>query len=182
VSRSSALASKATGYPIAKIATKLAVGYTLDELPNPITQVSSACFEPSIDYVVVKIPRFNFDKFPGVDEELTTQMKAVGEVMSIGRNFPKRSTKRGSLSKSAVPDSVQTDMMNRNERHSGAAASNPTGIESFRSEMLSSWARRLKRSRHHQSRPLVSAADSIHGLARNAPKGQSLESIPKGDL
>lgn len=88
VSRSSALASKATGYPIAKIATKLAVGYTLDELPNPITQVSSACFEPSIDYVVVKIPRFNFDKFSGVDEELTTQMKAVGEVMSIGRTFP----------------------------------------------------------------------------------------------
>lgn len=88
VSRSSALASKATGYPIAKIATKLAVGYTLDELPNPITQVSSACFEPSIDYVVVKIPRFNFDKFSAVDEELTTQMKAVGEVMSIGRNFP----------------------------------------------------------------------------------------------
>lgn len=88
VSRSSALASKATGYPIAKIATKLAVGYTLDELPNPITGVSSACFEPSIDYVVVKVPRFNFDKFSGVDEELTTQMKAVGEVMSIGRNFP----------------------------------------------------------------------------------------------
>jgi len=88
VSRSSALASKATGYPIAKIATKLAVGYTLDELPNPITQVSSACFEPSIDYVVVKIPRFDFDKFSGVNEELTTQMKAVGEVMAIGRNFP----------------------------------------------------------------------------------------------
>jgi len=88
VSRSSALASKATGYPIAKIATKLAVGYSLDELPNPITQVSSACFEPSIDYVVVKIPRFNFDKFSGVDEELSTQMKAVGEVMSIGRTFP----------------------------------------------------------------------------------------------
>ncbi|MEX2586161.1 MAG: carbamoyl-phosphate synthase large subunit [Balneolaceae bacterium] len=88
VSRSSALASKATGYPIAKIATKLAIGYTLDELPNPITGVSSACFEPSIDYVVVKTPRFNFDKFPGVDEELTTQMKAVGEAMSIGRTFP----------------------------------------------------------------------------------------------
>ncbi len=93
VSRSSALASKATGYPIAKIATKLAVGYTLDELPNPITQVSSACFEPSIDYVVVKIPRFNFDKFSGVDEELTTQMKAVGEVMSIGRTFPEAMNK-----------------------------------------------------------------------------------------
>lgn len=87
VSRSSALASKATGYPIAKIAAKLAVGYNLDELKNQITGVSSACFEPSIDYVVVKVPRFNFEKFPGVDEELTTQMKAVGEVMSIGRNF-----------------------------------------------------------------------------------------------
>jgi carbamoyl-phosphate synthase large subunit len=88
VSRSSALASKATGYPIAKIATKLAVGYNLDELPNPITGNTSACFEPSIDYVIVKAPRFNFEKFPNVDEELTTQMKAVGEVMSIGRNFP----------------------------------------------------------------------------------------------
>ncbi|MEX0681743.1 MAG: carbamoyl-phosphate synthase large subunit [Balneolales bacterium] len=88
VSRSSALASKATGYPIAKIAAKLAVGYNLDELENQITKTTSACFEPSIDYVVVKVPRFNFEKFPGVDEELTTQMKAVGEVMSIGRTFP----------------------------------------------------------------------------------------------
>jgi carbamoyl-phosphate synthase large subunit len=88
VSRSSALASKATGYPIAKVASKLAVGYMLDELPNEITGDTSACFEPSLDYVVTKIPRFNFDKFEGVDEELTTQMKAVGEVMSIGRTFP----------------------------------------------------------------------------------------------
>jgi carbamoyl-phosphate synthase large subunit len=88
VSRSSALASKATGYPIAKVATKLAVGYTLDELPNEIVGDTSACFEPSLDYVVTKIPRWNFDKFEGVDEELTTQMKAVGEVMAIGRTFP----------------------------------------------------------------------------------------------
>jgi carbamoyl-phosphate synthase large subunit len=88
VSRSSALASKATGYPIAKVATKLAVGYTLDELPNEVTGDTSACFEPSLDYVVTKIPRWNFEKFEGVDEELTTQMKAVGEVMSIGRTFP----------------------------------------------------------------------------------------------
>ena len=87
VSRSSALASKATGYPIAKVASKLAVGYMLDELPNEITGDTSACFEPSLDYVVTKIPRFNFSKFEGVDEELTTQMKAVGEVMSIGRTF-----------------------------------------------------------------------------------------------
>lgn len=88
VSRSSALASKATGYPIAKVASRLAVGYTLDELPNDVTGTTSACFEPSIDYVVTKIPRFNFEKFEGVDEELTTQMKAVGEVMAIGRTFP----------------------------------------------------------------------------------------------
>ncbi len=87
VSRSSALASKATGYPIAKVAARLAAGYTLDELPNEITGDTSACFEPAIDYVVTKIPRFNFDKFEGVDEELTTQMKAVGEVMAIGRTF-----------------------------------------------------------------------------------------------
>ena len=88
VSRSSALASKATGYPIAKVAAKLSVGYTLDELPNEVTGSTSACFEPSLDYVVTKIPRFNFEKFEGVDEELTTQMKAVGEVMAIGRTFP----------------------------------------------------------------------------------------------
>jgi len=88
VSRSSALASKATGYPIAKVATRLAVGYTLDELPNEVTGTTSACFEPAIDYVVTKVPRWNFEKFEGVDEELTTQMKAVGEVMAIGRTFP----------------------------------------------------------------------------------------------
>ena len=88
VSRSSALASKATGYPIAKVASKLAVGYTLDELKNDVTGTTSACFEPALDYVVTKIPRFNFEKFEGVDEELTTQMKAVGEVMAIGRTFP----------------------------------------------------------------------------------------------
>lgn len=88
VSRSSALASKATGYPIAKVSAKLSVGYTLDELPNDVTGTTSACFEPALDYVVTKIPRFNFEKFEGVDEELTTQMKAVGEVMAIGRTFP----------------------------------------------------------------------------------------------
>ena len=87
VSRSSALASKATGFPIAKIAAKLAVGYTLDEIPNDITRETPASFEPTIDYVVVKIPRFTFEKFPGVDPTLTTQMRSVGEVMSIGRTF-----------------------------------------------------------------------------------------------
>ncbi len=87
VSRSSALASKATGFPIAKLAAKLAVGYTLDELPNDITKKTVACFEPSIDYVVVKIPRWTFEKFPDADETLTTQMKSVGEAMAIGRTF-----------------------------------------------------------------------------------------------
>ena len=87
VSRSSALASKATGFPIAKIAAKLAVGYTLDELDNDITRVTPASFEPSIDYVVTKIPRFAFEKFPGSKPELTTAMKSVGEVMAIGRTF-----------------------------------------------------------------------------------------------
>jgi carbamoyl-phosphate synthase large subunit len=88
VSRSSALASKATGFPIAKMAALLAVGYTLDEIPNDITRVTPASFEPSIDYCVVKIPRWNFEKFPGVDPTLGPQMKSVGEVMAIGRTFP----------------------------------------------------------------------------------------------
>ena len=87
VSRSSALASKATGFPIAKIAAKLAVGYRLDEIRNDITRVTPACFEPTIDYVVVKIPRWQFEKFPGAEPVLTTQMKSVGEVMAIGRTF-----------------------------------------------------------------------------------------------
>ena len=87
VSRSSALASKATGFPIAKIAAKLAVGYTLDELPNDITRETMASFEPAIDYCVVKIPRFTFEKFPGSKDELTTSMKSVGETMAIGRTF-----------------------------------------------------------------------------------------------
>ncbi|NJP64999.1 carbamoyl-phosphate synthase large subunit [Streptomyces spiramenti] len=87
VSRSSALASKATGFPIAKIAAKLAIGYTLDEIPNDITEKTPASFEPSLDYVVVKVPRFAFEKFPGADPTLTTTMKSVGEAMAFGRNF-----------------------------------------------------------------------------------------------
>jgi len=94
VSRSSALASKATGFTIAKIAAKLAVGYTLDEIPNDITKETPACFEPSIDYCVVKIPRFTFEKFPAADPTLTISMKSVGEAMSIGRTF-KESLQKG---------------------------------------------------------------------------------------
>ena len=87
VSRSSALASKATGFPIARVAAKLAVGYTLDEISNEITGATPASFEPTIDYVVTKIPRFAFEKFKGSKAELSTAMKSVGEVMAIGRNF-----------------------------------------------------------------------------------------------
>src|SRR3972149_7020712 len=87
VSRSSALASKATGFPIAKIAAKLAVGYTLDEIPNDITRKTPSCFEPTIDYVVVKIPKWQFEKFPGADRTLGTEMRSVGGVMAIGRTF-----------------------------------------------------------------------------------------------
>ena len=94
VSRSSALASKATGFPIAKIAAKLAVGYTLDEIPNDITRKTPACFEPTIDYCVVKIPRFTFEKFRGADETLTVSMKSVGEAMAIGRTFKEALQKR----------------------------------------------------------------------------------------
>ncbi len=93
VSRSSALASKATGYPIAKVAAKLAVGYTLDEIPNDLTGTTPASFEPTLDYVVVKFPRFAFEKFPGADTTLGTQMKSVGESMGIGRTFAEAFTK-----------------------------------------------------------------------------------------
>src|SRR5471032_719287 len=88
VSRSSALASKATGFPIAKFAAKLAAGYTLDEIPNDITKKTPASFEPAIDYVVTKIPRWTFEKFPNTPAVLGTQMQSVGEVMAIGRTFP----------------------------------------------------------------------------------------------
>ncbi len=106
VSRSSALASKATGFPIAKIAAKVAIGYTLDEIPNDITLKTPASFEPTLDYVVVKVPRFAFEKFPGADPTLTTHMKSVGEAMAIGRNFTESLQKalRSLESKNAVFD------------------------------------------------------------------------------
>src|SRR5439155_6644949 len=88
VSRSSALASKATGFPIAKLAALLAVGYTLDELPNDITGKTTAAFEPALDYVAVKAPRFDFDKFPGASHELSSEMRSTGEALGLGRTFP----------------------------------------------------------------------------------------------
>jgi len=111
VSRSSALASKATGFPIAKIAARLAIGYTLDELPNDITQVTPASFEPTLDYVAVKVPRFAFEKVPGASDELTTHMKSVGEVLAIGRTFGEAFGKAMSAReldiKPAIPDTTE---------------------------------------------------------------------------
>ena len=119
VSRSSALASKATGFPIAKIAAKLAVGYTLDEIDNDITKETPASFEPTLDYVVTKIPRFAFEKFPKADSRLTTQMKSVGEIMSIGRTFKEsmqkaiRSLEVGSFGFEPMPDVADADLATR---------------------------------------------------------------------
>ena len=112
VSRSSALASKATGYPIAKIAAKLAVGYSLDELPNDITRDTPASFEPTLDYVVVKIPRFTFEKFPETKAQLGTQMKSVGEVMSIGSTFKEA---LGKAMRSLEIDSIGFDRMEKSK-------------------------------------------------------------------
>jgi len=131
VSRSSALASKATGFPIAKIAARLAVGYTLDEIRNDITGETPASFEPTIDYVVVKIPRWAFEKFPDVADVLGTRMQSVGEVMAIGRTFPEalqkavRSLERGRLGLNCDPAEVLTDRLDREELVRRAATPTP---------------------------------------------------------
>jgi carbamoyl-phosphate synthase large subunit len=131
VSRSSALASKATGFPIAKIAARLAVGYTLDEIDNDITKKTPACFEPSIDYVVTKIPRWAFEKFPGTDSVLGTQMQSVGEAMSIGRTFPEsfqkglRSLEQGRLGLNADPGESRYDDLSDEELSVRAGVGTP---------------------------------------------------------
>ena len=121
VSRSSALASKATGFPIAKIAAKLAVGYTLDEIPNDITRVTPASFEPTIDYCVVKVPRFAFEKFPGTDTTLTTQMKSVGEAMAIGRTF-KESLQKALRSLETGHDGFESPAISNNASDDGTGS------------------------------------------------------------
>ncbi len=126
VSRSSALASKATGFPIAKIAARLAVGYTLDEILNDITGKTPACFEPTIDYVVTKIPRWAFEKFPGIPDVLGTRMQSVGEAMAIGRTFSEslqkglRSLERGRLGLNCDPAEAIYDGLGR--RRAGPAS------------------------------------------------------------
>jgi len=141
VSRSSALASKATGFPIAKIAAKLAVGYTLDEIPNDITRETPACFEPAIDYCVVKIPRWAFEKFPGVDQRLHTQMKSVGEAMAIGRTFKEalqkgiRSLEIGRFGLGADGMGRHYDKMDRAELEAKLQIPHPDRLFQLRSAM-----------------------------------------------
>ncbi|HBA95259.1 MAG TPA: carbamoyl-phosphate synthase large subunit, partial [Acidimicrobiaceae bacterium] len=134
VSRSSALASKATGFPIAKIAAKLAVGYTLDEIPNDITRKTPAAFEPTIDYVVTKIPRWAFEKFPGTSGVLGTSMQSVGEVMAIGRTFPEslqkgmRSLENGRLGLNCDPAEAALDQLDDDALLAAAAIATPGRI------------------------------------------------------
>ena len=134
VSRSSALASKATGFPIAKIAARLAIGYTLDEIPNDITEKTPAAFEPTIDYVVTKIPRWAFEKFPGADGILGTSMQSVGEVMAIGRTFPEslqkglRSLENGRFGLNADPAENSLEKMDNEDLRSAAKIATPDRI------------------------------------------------------
>jgi hypothetical protein len=127
-----ALASKATGFPIAKIAARLAVGYTLDEIQNDITKATPACFEPTIDYVVVKIPKWQFEKFPGADEGLGPQMKSVGEVMAIGRTFKEalmKAVRSLETGKKATADGHRAAAA---DAAAGDAASGAAGLYSLR--------------------------------------------------
>ena len=168
VSRSSALASKATGFPIAKIATKLAVGYTLDEVPNDITRETPACFEPTIDYVVTKVPRFAFEKFPGADDELGPQMKSVGEVMAIGRTF------KESLGKALRSLEIGRWGLDLDKAAAARRAEAPDRPPQPRSALAARRgdARRSQRGRGvpaHQDRPVVPAqpeADGRRGRGR----------------
>ncbi len=164
VSRSSALASKATGFPIAKVAAKLAVGYTLDELTNDITRVTPASFEPTIDYVVTKIPRFAFEKFPGADTVLTTSMKSVGEAMAIGRTFAEsvqkalRSMETGltGFDDIAIPNLGQGDDSNAIR----AALGRPTPDRlRFAAQALAARCRGERAVAHHRLRSVVRGRD-----------------------
>ncbi len=159
VSRSSALASKATGFPIAKIAAKLAVGYTLDELMNDITGVTPASFEPSIDYVVTKIPRFAFEKFPGAEPLLTTAMKSVGEAMAIGRNF------KESLQKALR--SLETGLTGLNAPEDAPDISTEEGLADMRAALTTATPSRLLMAAHALRQGM--SPDDVCGLSRFNP-------------
>ena len=176
VSRSSALASKATGFPIAKIAAKLAVGYTLDELKNEITGgATPASFEPTIDYVVTKIPRFTFEKFPGANTRLTTQMKSVGEAMAIGRTFQEsinKALRSLELGYEGFEEQLTMPLDRRGGRQAGVRiALARTGANSLRGRCV---PRRLDAAagvRSDQDRPVVSVADRGSAARREAARG-----------
>lgn len=155
VSRSSALASKATGFPIAKIAAKLAIGYTLDELSNDITGVTPASFEPTIDYVVTKIPRFTFEKFPGAEPDLNTAMKSVGEGMAIGRNFQE------SLQKALR--SMETGLTGLNEPENAPDISTPEGLSAMRAALTNAMPFRYLMAAHALRQGM--SEQDIHDLA-----------------
>ncbi len=174
VSRSSALASKATGFPIAKIAARLAVGYRLDEIDNDITKRTPASFEPVLDYAVVKWPRFAFEKFPGVDSGLSTHMKSVGEVMAIGRTFRQAFAKAMRSRELDSPVDFSGDLLARLE--------SPVG-RSIRPDprTAGTWGGGGGDPRAHRDRPLVSAAAA--GVGRrvrraSAPTGRSTPARP----
>ena len=181
VSRSSALASKATGFPIAKIAAKLAVGYTLDEIPNDITKKTPASFEPTIDYIVTKVPRWAFEKFPGAEPRLGTQMQSVGEVMAIGRTFP---------------ESLQKAMRSLEQGRGGLNGDvAETGLDAVDTETLSARASVATPDRIFEVEALLRrglSVDEVHDLTRIDPwfldqilsiveERTALESMGKGD-
>jgi carbamoyl-phosphate synthase large subunit len=161
VSRSSALASKATGFPIAKIAAKLAVGYTLDELDNDITGVTPASFEPTIDYVVTKIPRFAFEKFPGSEPTLTTAMKSVGEADGHRPHLPRVACRRRWL------DGDRPDRLRR-DRHPRARRGRPAAITKARSR-----SRRPTASRHHRTGHAQGLSDDEIAAVTASTRGSS---------
>ncbi len=172
VSRSSALASKATGFPIAKIAAKLAVGYTLDEIPNDITRETTASFEPTIDYCVVKIPRWTFEKFPEAEDFLTTSMKSVGEVMAIGRTF-KEALQKGirslEIGRFGLGARRQGPAGGRPRRAADQAAGPQLPAPLLPAPGLPRRDERGGSLRAHQHRPLVPAPDpGPGGLLRGA--------------
>ena len=175
VSRSSALASKATGYPIAKITTKIALGYTLDEIKNDITGKTCACFEPTLDYIVVKMPKWPFDKFADASRALGTQMKATGEVMAIAPSFEM------ALLKAVRGAEIGMDTLNRKPDHGDDAphpgAAPPSGRSQALHGVRGAEIRRHRRGdpRHHQNRPLVplqaAEAGGVRGFHCRRPVG-----------
>ena len=207
VSRSSALASKATGYPIAKVAAKLAVGYTLDEIPNDLTRTTPASFEPTLDYVVVKFPRFAFEKFPGADQTLGTQMKSVGEAMGIGRTFTEaflkaqgsRELERGAPTPWATHDDLPAGLhpwfrvelaRARAELASGdlARAKRAGWGDDTIGETLGLTGADVRKLRHEQGmRPVFRRVDSCAGEVEAASNylystwGEEDEALPAGD-